>query len=229
VAARHIPLIAGSEMTLAFPVTAAVLAAGLAWPASVLVVAYTASSAARLRPHWLVPILTVVMAALALAAAVRVHPLLVACAACWLAALAVPLALTDALVRRLPDPLTAAAFGGTVVFLVAAAAAGSAWPSLVRAGAGAAVVAGLFLALTLARPGSAGLGDAKLGLSVGALTGWLGWEVLLSALFVAFTLTACYGLVLLALRKGTLRTTVPFGPFLVAGCIGATLLASFSI
>jgi leader peptidase (prepilin peptidase) / N-methyltransferase len=218
-------------MTLAFPVTAAVLAAGLAWPASLLVVAYTTASAPGLRPRplWLVPLLTVAMAALALAAAARVHPVLVACAACWLAALAVPLAVTDMLVRRLPDPLTAAAFAGTGAFLVAAAVTGSAWPSLVRAGAGAAVVAGLFTVLALARPGSAGLGDAKLALSVGALTGWLGWDVLLSALFASFALTACYGLVLLALRRGTLRTTVPFGPFLLAGCIGAVLLASITV
>jgi leader peptidase (prepilin peptidase) / N-methyltransferase len=218
-------------MTLAFPVTAAALAAVLAWPASALVLSYTASSSGRLRlrPGWLAPPLAVAMAALTLVVAAAVHPDLVACAACWLAALAVPLAVTDALVRRLPDLLTAAAFAGTAAFLVAAAATGSEWPSLVRAGAGAAIVAGLFLVLALARPGSAGLGDAKLGLSIGALTGWLGWDVLVSALFASFVLTACYGLVLLALRRGTLRTMVPFGPFLLAGCMAAVLLTSLAV
>lgn len=215
-------------MTLAFSVTAAVLAAGLAWPASALVVAYTASSVPgfRLRPRWLMPLLAIAMATLAVLAAVRVHPVLVACAFSWLAACCVPLALTDALVRRLPDPLTGAAFAGTGAFLVAAAAAGRAWPDLARAGAGAAIVAGLFLVLALARPGSAGLGDAKLGLSIGAMTGWLGWGVLVGALFASFALAAVYGVVLLTLRRSTLRGTVPFGPFLLAGCMGAVLLVS---
>jgi hypothetical protein len=45
------------------------------------------------------------------ALAARVHPGLVLAAACWLAACAVPLAFTDAAVRRLPDPLTGAAYG----------------------------------------------------------------------------------------------------------------------
>ena len=39
----------------------------------------------------------------------------------WLALLAVPLALVDVAVRRLPDPLTAAAFAGTLALLAVAA------------------------------------------------------------------------------------------------------------
>jgi leader peptidase (prepilin peptidase) / N-methyltransferase len=61
---------------------------------------------------------------------------------------------------------------------------------------------------------------------VAALTGWLGWGVLGSAVFAGFALAACYGLVLVAVQRGSLRNSVPFGPFLVAGCIGAALLAS---
>ena len=52
------------------------------------------------------------------------HPALVLAAACWLAACAVPLACTDIAVQRLPDPLTGAAYAGTAVLLLIAAAAG---------------------------------------------------------------------------------------------------------
>jgi hypothetical protein len=70
-----------------------------------------------------------------------VHPALVLAAACWLAACAVPLACTDLAVQRLPDPLTAAAYAGTAVLLLAAAAApagskgpGPRWSALCWAG-----------------------------------------------------------------------------------------------
>jgi len=72
--------------------------------------------------------------------AARVHPghsTLVLAAACWLAACAVPLACTDFAVQRLPDPLTGAAYAGTVVLLLLAAAVGGPWsalfPALLRA------------------------------------------------------------------------------------------------
>ena len=58
------------------------------------------------------------------------HPALVLAAACWLAACAVPLACTDFAVQRLPDPLTGAAYAGTVVLLLLAAAVGGPWSRL---------------------------------------------------------------------------------------------------
>jgi leader peptidase (prepilin peptidase) / N-methyltransferase len=220
-------------MTLAFPVTAAVLAAGCGWPASAVISAYTVPAGTapgdrpRLSASRLAPLLAAVpMVTLVFAAAWWVHPALVACAACWLVVCGVPLAAIDASVRRLPDVLTGAAFAGTAALLLAAAAYSGRWPDLARASAGAGVVAGLFLILAVARPGSAGLGDAKLGLSIGALAGWLGWGVLVSALFAGFLLAACYGLWLIGFRKASLRSSVPFGPFLLAGCVAAVLLAS---
>jgi leader peptidase (prepilin peptidase)/N-methyltransferase len=88
-------------------------------------------------------------------------------------------------------------------------------------------VAGFFVLLALARPGSAGLGDAKLGLSTGALAGWFGWGILLASVFAAFLLAAACGLALIAARRATLRAgSLPFGPFMLAGCLAAVLLAS---
>lgn len=48
----------------------------------------------------------------------------------------------------------------------------SAWHRLELPPAGAAIVASSFALLALLRPGSAGLGDAKLGLSTGAVAAW---------------------------------------------------------
>lgn len=166
------------------------------------------------------------MAILAFAAGALVHPALVACAAAWLAVCAVPLSVIDAVEFRLPDPLTMAALGGTAAFLTCAAGLGGGWPQLARSGAGAAALASLFLLLAIARPGSAGLGDAKLSLSIGALAAWPGWDALLGAVVAAFLLGACYAVWLLAARRATLRARLPFGPFLLAGTLIAVLLAT---
>lgn len=88
------------------------------------------------------------------------------------------------------------------------------------------MVAAFFLVLAMVRPGSAGLGDAKLGLSVGALAAWLGWGVLLAVMLAGFLLAACYGIGLLAVRRTSLRDgSLPFGPFMLAGCFVVVLLA----
>lgn len=201
------------------PAGAAVLAACCGWPASRAVFTYTRTAISPL-------LLALAMAILAWLASAWVHPALVACAAAWLAACSVPLAAIDALCGRLPDPLTGAAMAGTAAFLIAAAGADGDWRALARSGAGAAALAGIFLVLAIARPGSAGLGDAKLSLSLGALAGWQGFGVLLDALLAAFLLAAVYGAWLMAWRRASLRTRVPFGPFLLAGSLLAVVLTS---
>jgi leader peptidase (prepilin peptidase) / N-methyltransferase len=205
-------------VSVTFAVGAAVVAAACAWPAARLVTAYTQRTIAPLG-------LAVLMGALAGAAGTWVHPWPIACAACWLAVLAAPLAIIDVRARRLPDRLTAAAFAGIAVFLVTAAA-DSGWRPLARAGEGAAGLAAFFLLLALVRPGSAGLGDAKLGLSIGALAAWFGWAALVAALFICFLLAAGYALWLLAVRRAGAGSTMAFGPFLLAGCLAAVLVTS---
>lgn len=223
-------------MQLLFPVAAAVATAACGWPASALVVALSAPTPAAatpgaadagagtppIRPARPLPVLLIslVLAALAFGVAVRLHPAAVAAAGCWLAACGVPMAIIDTRHRRLPDVLTGACLAGTAACLTAAAAASGDWAALGRAALGALVVGAFFALLALARPGSAGLGDAKLGLSIGGLAAWLGWTVLLSALFAAFVLAAGYGIWLVGSGRASLRGgSVPFGPFLLAGCL----------
>lgn len=68
-----------------------------------------------------------------------------------------------------------------------------------------------------------GGGDIKLTAALGA---WLGWQLLIVALFAAFLLGAVIGVVYMAV--GGREKTVPFGPFLAAGAILA-LMAGQSI
>ena len=59
-----------------------------------------------------------------------------------------------------------------------------------------------------------GFGDAKLAFFMGL---FLGWPNILVALFIAFILGGIMGILLIAARKKSLKSQVPFGPFLIAG------------
>jgi leader peptidase (prepilin peptidase)/N-methyltransferase len=157
--------------------------------------------------------------------AARVHPYhsaLVLAAACWLAACAVPLACTDLAVQRLPDPLTGAAYAGTVVLLLAAAAVGGtegSWSALVRALLGGLALAGFYLLLMVISPSGMSLGDVKLAASLGTLLAWFGWRLLLAGGFAGFLLGGIYGISLLASGRATRKQPIPFGPFMIAGAV----------
>jgi len=59
-----------------------------------------------------------------------------------------------------------------------------------------------------------GFGDAKLAFFMGL---FLGWPNILVALFIAFILGGIIGIMLIIARKKSLKSQVPFGPFLIAG------------
>jgi len=59
-----------------------------------------------------------------------------------------------------------------------------------------------------------GFGDVKLSFFMGL---FLGWPNILVSLFSAFFIGAIIGIVLIVLGKKTLKSQIPFGPFLVVG------------
>src|SRR4030042_5024152 len=79
--------------------------------------------------------------------------------------------------------------------------------------AGSALAASsFFLALVvLSRGRWMGLGDVKLAFLMGLI---LGWPNILVALFLAFFIGAIIGLGLIGLKRKTLKSEIPFGPFL---------------
>jgi leader peptidase (prepilin peptidase)/N-methyltransferase len=159
--------------------------------------------------------------------AARVHPILVLAAACWLAACAVPLAYADMAVQRLPDPLTGAAYAGTVVLLLLAAAVGGPWsalyPALLRALLGGLALAGFYLLLILISPSGMSLGDVKLAASLGSLLAWFSWRLLIAGGFAGLCLGALAAGALLASRRVGRKHLIPFGPFMIAGAVLAVI------
>lgn len=71
-----------------------------------------------------------------------------------------------------------------------------------------------FTIYTASKGRAMGFGDVKLAFLLGL---FLGWPLILLALFWAFSLGAVFGVGLIALKKKTLKSEVPFAPFLIAG------------
>jgi prepilin signal peptidase PulO-like enzyme (type II secretory pathway) len=77
------------------------------------------------------------------------------------------------------------------------------------------LAAGFFLFIVLISRGKwMGAGDIKLAFLIGLL---LGWPNVLLALFLAFLIGAIIGLGLIILKKKTIKSELPFGPFLILG------------
>lgn len=120
---------------------------------------------------------------------------------------------------RLPNavvyPLLALVGGA----LVAAAALSDGWQRLgwVIAG-GLATAAALFLIVFATKGRGMGMGDVRLALVLGAVTGWYGPGRSALGLFLGFVVGSVIGIGLAA-RTGKMKgVKMPFGPSLIAGC-----------
>lgn len=87
--------------------------------------------------------------------------------------------------------------------------------------AGGGAFLAFFLLSTLSREKWMGAGDAYLALLIGLVARW---PLVLWALMLAFTIGALFGIILIVLKKKTMQSQVPFGPFMVLGCFLAVVL-----
>lgn len=90
--------------------------------------------------------------------------------------------------------------------------------------AGGAVLWLFYFVLRLVYPPGMGFGDVKLAGVLGMYLGYLGWAHVFAGTFAAFLLGGLWSLALLAARRGTLKSAIPFGPFMLAGAAAAMLL-----
>lgn len=90
--------------------------------------------------------------------------------------------------------------------------------------AGGAVLWVFYFVLRLVYPPGMGFGDVKLAGVLGMYLGYLGWAHVFAGTFAAFLLGGLWSLALLAARRGTLKSAIPFGPFMLAGAVAAMLL-----
>ncbi|MFK4731290.1 prepilin peptidase [Agromyces mediolanus] len=141
------------------------------------------------------------------------------------------LGIVDVLEHRLPNAVLGRAGLALAALLAVAAAldggtgAGRALSALV----GAAVLFGLFLAVSLASPRAMGMGDVKLAALVGGVLGWFGVTSWLYGVLAMFLLGGLAALVALAARRLEPGGAMPFGPAMLAGALLAFLVGPASL
>lgn len=134
-----------------------------------------------------------------------------------LAAVGTVLAWIDLRSHRLPNRILLPAVAASVVVLLAAALADGAFERWITALLGGAALFGLYLVLALISPAGMGMGDVKLAALLGLFAGYLGLTTWLVAAFAGFLIGAVAALVAVALRRAKLSSSIPFGPWMIAG------------
>lgn len=138
----------------------------------------------------------------------------------FLAALAVTLALIDLDVHRLPSSIVVPAYPVLAALLLLASwnpGGPSRWDALLPAVTGGVVLLFFYGVLAVVRPGGMGMGDVRLAGLLGLALGWLGWGPVVIGSFAAFLLGGVFSLALLATRRATRKSGIPFGPWMLLG------------
>jgi leader peptidase (prepilin peptidase)/N-methyltransferase len=154
--------------------------------------------------------------------------------------MAVRLTVIDVRHHLLPNRIVFPSYAVAGVLLLGAVASLAAWapagagvpdggaqlfgvPAL-RIVAGGAVLWLFYFLLRMVYPPGMGFGDVKLAGVLGMYLGYLGWPHVFAGTFAAFLLGGMWSIGLLALRRGTLKSAIPFGPFMLAGAAAAMML-----
>jgi len=141
----------------------------------------------------------------------------------YLGAVGLALAMIDLDCRRLPNSLTLPSYAVGVATLGVAALATRNGEAALRALGGMVVLFGVYYLLALIHPAGMGYGDVKLSGVLGLYLGWLGWGELVVGTVLAFLLSAIAGVGLIVAGRATLKSALPFGPFMLAGALLAVL------
>lgn len=143
----------------------------------------------------------------------------------YLTAVGVALALIDFDHKRLPNAIVLPSYPVLAALLVVASALTHDWWALARAGIGGAALYAAFYALMAAYPKGMGFGDVKLAGLLGGAMAWLSWATFGVGAFGGFVLGSLVGLGVMASGRGTRKTAIPFGPFMIAGALIAIFVA----
>ena len=183
------------------------------WPARVRLRELIGSGPVAVRP----PVLELVSGVLFGLVALRFGVAAELPAFLFLAGAGLLLAVVDLRHRLLPNRVVVPSVVVGLALLAVPAAVEGDWPALLRAVLGSVVLFAAFLVLALIAPSGLGMGDVKLAALLGLYLGWLGWSAVVLGGAAGFVVQAVVVLPLLALRRISLRSELPFGPAMLAG------------
>jgi leader peptidase (prepilin peptidase)/N-methyltransferase len=142
----------------------------------------------------------------------------------FLALVGAVLSFIDLAHHRLPDRLVLPSYPITIMLLALSGAITGEWQAVLRGLLAAVAMFAAYFLLALIYPAGMGMGDVKLAGVLGLGLGYLGWGYVFIGFLAAFFLGSFVGIALLALRKVTRKTAIPFGPFMVLGAVLAVLV-----
>ena len=137
-----------------------------------------------------------------------------------------PLAKTDILERRLPNKYVLPAFPITWVGQVSAGFFGAGFENMIWALVAA--VATFAISLSINRLGLLGMGDVKLMTVMALALGWYSPLLPAVALGISFFIAGAVATWQLITKKLELGGSMPLGPYLIAGFLGAITLVAWS-
>lgn len=135
----------------------------------------------------------------------------------FLAAISVALTMIDLDTHRLPNAIVLPAYPVTLVLLAVAALTAGHPGALLRAVIGGVILFTIYFVLLLIYPAGMGFGDVKLAGVLGMYLAYFGWGALAIGGFGAFLIGGLVSLVLLAARRVTRKSGIPFGPAMLLG------------
>ena len=143
---------------------------------------------------------------------------------CYLAVIAVALAVIDARHKRLPNALTLPSYPVALILLgVAAVFVPGGAHHFAEALIAMAAAWAFFVLQAFIYPAGIGWGDVKLSGVLGLYLGWFGARALLAGLFGGYLLAAVAAIGLLLARRATRKSLLPFGPFLLASSLAVII------
>lgn len=135
----------------------------------------------------------------------------------YLAAISIALALIDLDTHRLPNAIVLPAYPVLLVLFAVATLFGAPVHDLIRAVIGGAALFAFYFLLRLVRSGGMGGGDVKLAGVLGLALGWVGWGALVVGAFAAFVFGGIAGIVVILSGRGSRKSAIPFGPWMLIG------------
>jgi leader peptidase (prepilin peptidase)/N-methyltransferase len=136
-------------------------------------------------------------------------------------AIAVALTLIDIDVHRLPNGIVLPSFPVLALSLTIASVVRDDPASVLRSAICGMALFAFYLVLAFAYPAGMGFGDVKLAGLIGGLLGYLSYQALLVGAAAAFVTGGIAGMLVILARRGTGKTAIPFGPFMIGGALFA--------
>jgi leader peptidase (prepilin peptidase)/N-methyltransferase len=175
------------------------------------------------------PLVEGLTAVLFVAVAVRIadlHQAAALPALLYFTAMGICLSIIDLDVGRLPNAIVYPSYPVLGLLLTIAAFAQHDPAALLRAGVGAAALFLGYFALACLYPAGMGFGDVKLAGIVGGVLAFISYPVLLVGVFGAFLIGSVFGIVKIVSGRGTGRSALAFGPFMITGALLSLFVGS---